>query len=177
MNLKKFLKTIKLNESTISMVLGALVIIVVGSLVVKYLKNTKGVVPQELLNGDNSIELTQKVHTVSKGDNLWNIAVKYYGNGFKWVDIATENKLTNASIIEDGQKLVIPELEKNNISVEEDNSNTISENTYVVIKGDTLWDIAVRNYGDGYKWVEIAKVNNLSHPDLIHSGNSLVLPK
>ncbi|HLD91771.1 MAG TPA: hypothetical protein VI795_00050, partial [Patescibacteria group bacterium] len=76
-NLKNFLKTIKLNESTISMVMGALVVIIVGSLVIKYLKNDRGTIPAELLNQPNSIELTQKTHVVSSGENLWDISVKY----------------------------------------------------------------------------------------------------
>ncbi|MEK7472889.1 MAG: LysM peptidoglycan-binding domain-containing protein [Patescibacteria group bacterium] len=147
------------------MVLGFFVIVIVGVLVVKYLKTDRGTIPQELLNGSNSTEISTKVHTVVKGDNLWNIAVTYYGDGFKWVEIATENKLDNASIIEVGQELTIP------------NVDSITTATYEVVKGDNLWDIAVRAYGDGYKWVEIANANNMLNPSIIHSGNILVLPR
>jgi nucleoid-associated protein YgaU len=45
------------------------------------------------------------------------------------------------------------------------------------VKGDSLWKIAVRAYGDGYKWVSIAKANKLVNPNLIHSGNVLTLPR
>ena len=45
-----------MNESSISMVLGLLVVVIVGTLVVKYLKSDRGTIPQELLNGTNSIE-------------------------------------------------------------------------------------------------------------------------
>ena len=147
------------------MVLGFFVIVIVGVLVVKYLKTDRGTIPQELLSGTNSTEISTKVHTVVKGDNLWNIAVTYYGDGFKWVEIATENKLDNASIIEVGQELTIP------------NVDSITTATYEVVKGDNLWDIAVRAYGDGYKWVEIANANNMLNPSIIHSGNILVLPR
>lgn len=169
------------------MVLGLLVVIIVGTLVVKYLKSDKGTIPQELLNGTNSIEMTGKIHKVSKNENLWQIAVKYYGDGFKWVDIATENKLANASVIEEGQELVIPNLENeeelvileesNNNEVVTTTDNAITTATYEVMKGDSLWTIAVRAYGDGYKWVDIAKANNISHPNVIHSGNILALPR
>jgi len=172
--LKKLLKKIKLNESTISMVLGIIVVIIVGSLVVKYLKTDRGSIPAELLSGTNSIELSSKKHKVEKGDNLWNIAVKYYGDGFKWVDIATENRLENASVIEEGQELVIPNLEE---IAEADDSNSITATTYEVVKGDTLWSIAVRAYGDGYQWVKIASENKITHPNTIHTGNILVLPR
>jgi len=36
--------------------------------------------------------------------------------------------------------------------------NPITSNTYTVVKGDFLWDIAIRTYGDGYRWVDIAKL-------------------
>jgi len=53
----------------------------------------------------------------------------------------------------------------------------ISGNSYTVVKGDDLWDIAVRAYGDGYKWVEIARANKLVNPDVIHPGNVFTLPR
>jgi nucleoid-associated protein YgaU len=59
--------------------------------------------------------------------------------------------------------------------------------TYTVQKGDTLWSIAERVYGDGNKWHAIyeAEENNISlytsvttgqtYP-IIHAGNELVIP-
>lgn len=173
-NLKKLLRTVKLNESSISMALGVLVIIIVGTLIVKYLKSDKNTIPQELLTGTNSIALNTKTHKVVKGENLWNISMKYYGDGFKWVDIATENKLANASIIEEGQELIIPETQ---IVSKDEPTNSITASTYEVVKGDSLWTIAVRAYGDGYQWVKIASENKISNPNIIHSGNILVLPR
>ncbi len=183
MNLKKLLKTIKLNESSISMVLGLIVVIIVGTLIVKYLKTDRGTIPQELLSGTNTIETSTKTHKVAKGENLWNIAVKYYGDGFKWVDIATENKLTNASIIETDQELIIPNIENEKTVDDETQNNVVTTTdsitaaTYEVAKGDSLWKIAVRAYGDGYKWVEIARENKITNPNFIYSGNILVLPR
>ncbi|HUV71729.1 MAG TPA: LysM peptidoglycan-binding domain-containing protein [Clostridia bacterium] len=46
-----------------------------------------------------------------------------------------------------------------------------------MVKGDTLWDISVRAYQDGYRWVEIAEANNLSNPNIIHPGNALTIPR
>lgn len=173
-DLKKILKTIKLNESSISMILGVVVLIIVGSLVIKYLNNNKGSIPEELLKGTNSIESSQKIHKVAKGENLWQISVKYYGDGFKWVDVATENRLMNASEIEVGQELIIPDVE---ITTNIKTTESITTTTYETIKGDSLWKIAVRAYGDGYKWTIIAKENKLSNPNKIHPGNILVLPR
>lgn len=161
------------------MVLGIIVIVIVGSLVIRYLKADRGTIPQELLNQPNSIELSIKTHKVQKGENLWVIAENYYGDGFKWVDIATENKIANASIIEVDQELVIPNLEEQEIQVNETitESKDIEPQQYTIVRGDSLWKIAVKVYGDGYKWVEIAKENKIITPNTIHSGNILVLPR
>jgi len=48
-------------------------------------------------------------------------------------------------------------------------------NLYIIKKGDSLWDISVNIYGNGYKWVEIAKENNLVNADLLIIGQELSL--
>ena len=179
LSLKSILKALKLNESTISMVLGALVIVVVGVLVVNYFKDQGGRIP--FLSTGNKTEVTQELpknHTVAKGENLWTIAEKYYGSGYNWVDIAAENKLADADVVSEGQALSIPDVEpKLATKTEITTPEAISGGTYTVVKGDNLWTVAVRAYGDGYKWVEIAQENNLANPDLIHAGNVLTLPR
>lgn len=157
------------------MVLGVIVVLIVGSLFYNYVRNRKGSVPEELLtqNPTNQVERSEKTHKVAKGENLWMLAEKYYGDGYKWTEIATENKVANASVIEEGQELVIPNLNSNNTDV----ANAIDTTSYTVERGDSLWTIAVRAYGDGYKWVEIARDNKLTNPDIIHAGNILSLPK
>jgi nucleoid-associated protein YgaU len=181
LNLKNLLKALKLNESTISMILGAIVIVVVGVLVVNYFKDRGGKLP--FFSTGNKVEVNQnevKIHTAVKGDNLWKIAEKYYGSGYNWVDIAKENNLANPGVITEGQKLTIPNVEPKTATVKEVktvSTEPITGATYQVVKGDCLWTIAVRAYGDGYKWTEIAKANKLDNPGLIHSGNILVLPR
>lgn len=54
---------------------------------------------------------------------------------------------------------------------------TITGSTYTVAKGDTLWNIACRAYGDCYGWTKIAQANKLVNPDLIHPGNIFTLPR
>jgi len=122
--------------------------------------------------------LAQTTHTVQKGESLWAIAEKYYKSGYNWVDIAKENKLENPGFITDGQQITIPSVEpKLSTLSESQTSEPISSSIYSVEKGDTLWSIAVRSYGDGYRWIDIAKENNLIHPNLIHHGNVLTLPR
>lgn len=49
-----------------------------------------------------------KTYTVVKGDNLWNLAVEYYGNGAAYTKIVKANNIKDANLIYVGQKLVIP---------------------------------------------------------------------
>jgi nucleoid-associated protein YgaU len=179
-NLKKFLKTLKLNESTISMVLGAIVIVVTGILIVSYFKekNSSGVISDK---GEISENEFGKNHTVIKGESLWSIAEEETGSGYNWTVIANENNLTNPGVITEGQMLAIPTItqtqETTDIILEDVEDMSISGATYQVVKGDNLWNIALRAYGDGYQWIEIARENHLDNPSLIHAGNILALPR
>ncbi len=119
-------------------------------------------------------ELPEKV-TVEKGQHLWAIATKYYGSGYNYVDIAKANNLSNASAIEVGQELVLPKVPVIEVGVEQ--PNKIEGDSYTVVKGDHLWSIAVRAYGDGYKWVEIAKANNITNSNYIEVGQVLKLSR
>lgn len=53
---------------------------------------------------------TAKTHTVVKGDTLWGIAKKYYGNGSQYSKIfnANKDKIKNPNLIYVGQVLTIP---------------------------------------------------------------------
>lgn len=209
MNLKSILKSLKLNESTISMLLGAIVIIVVGFLVVNYFRNLNEANTLPAISTEAVLPTT---HTVEDGEDLWKISEKYYQTGYNWVDIAAANSLTDPGVIEEGQELTIPAVEPKLIGSEIDIAKVeeaptatptitakekepeepaviptdlefvqpqspISGATYTVVRGDTLWDIAVRAYGDGFRWTDIAQENELVNPDLIHAGNKFVLPR
>lgn len=179
MDVKNILKQIKLNESLISLILGLLIVIIVGFLVIRYFRSgdtSSPEVPGESVN-------SQEVYIVKENDSLWTIAEAKYGSGYNWVDIKEENNLENPGVIEVGQELVIPqaqasqEAEAAEEEVVVESTETIDSDTYTVERGDNLWDISVRAYGDGYRWVEIAEENNLENPDIIHAGNVLEMPE
>jgi putative chitinase len=119
-------------------------------------------------------------YVVKQNDSLWNIAVTVYNDGYKWTEIAKANNLANPSTIFTGDKLLLPNAPTpSELGQMMGNTQTdkITTGSYTVKKDDTLWEIAVRAYGDGYKWTEIAKANNLANPDYIFSGNVLTLPR
>jgi nucleoid-associated protein YgaU len=181
LDLKKTLKTLKLNESTISTILGVIVIIFAGVLVFNYLKKGKqgSTVPatNTQIEEKEENQNNKKTYTVKKGQSLWMIAEEIYGSGYNWVDIAKENNIKNPNLIKEGQELKIPAVKAKIAKTTDEAKEKITGGTYTVVKGDNLWEIAVRAYGDGYKWVEIARENKLANPNLIHTGNVLRLPR
>lgn len=48
--------------------------------------------------------------------------------------------------------------------------------TYTVKSGDTLWNIAKKNTGDGSKYTNIVLLNNIENPNLITVGQVLTMP-
>ncbi|MEK7605500.1 MAG: LysM peptidoglycan-binding domain-containing protein [Patescibacteria group bacterium] len=127
-----------------------------------------------------------ETYTIKPGDDLWHIAESKYHDGYKWTLIAQANKLDNPGLINAGNKLVLPVVSQTEkpstqlggpTATAPPGGSSITAKTYTVVHGDTLWDIAVRAYGNGYRWVEIAKANKLSNPELIHSGNILSIPR
>lgn len=202
--LKQLLKTIKLNESMISMFFGVVTVILIGVLVVRMYSANK---PAEITPEAEQIEaktemvgevvvekredgtkvpkeLPEKV-TVQKGEHLWAIAERYYGSGYNYVDIAKANNLANASALAVGMELTLPKVAVKELVTAKTTTEVakpevvekIEGETYKVVKGDHLWSIAVRAYGDGYKWVEIAKINNIPSPNYIEVGQELKLPR
>lgn len=209
MNTKAILKFLKLNESTISTILGALVIVVLGFIVINYFRNQN---TGQLQPGTSTESTEQPIiqrgqgpvdYTIGEGESLWSIAQKQYGSGYNWVDIAEANKLTSPDDIAAGQTISIPDVAPRlgtdetvapvAIETTEPKPTTIAVATpaptpvmqkgeeigsnYVVQTGDSLWEIAVRAYGDGNQWVKIATANKLDNPNIIHQGNNLTIPR
>lgn len=69
--------------------------------------------PENPVLGSVSAQMQQEKiiggkYVVKGGDDLWDIAVRAYGDGYQWVKIAKENKLANPDIIVTGMELTLP---------------------------------------------------------------------
>lgn len=192
MDLKSFLKIMKLNESRISMLLGAAIIVIIGTIVVRYFRSLDtgttfptGVSTEQEGDAPGS-------YTVKEGDTLWSISEEVYGTGYNWTDIRDANELSASGEVEIGMELTIPtptatatsepteepeieEIEEEIVDTEV-TQDELSGKSYTVVRGDNLWDICVKIYDDGYMWTKVAQLNDLANPQIIHAGNVFQLP-
>ena len=131
--------------------------------------------------------------TVTKGDNLWNLAKKY---NLKVSDLATANNLKTGAILREDQRLIIPsksgavtaaDLAPAPAGKKPSASRTATAKTaetpkaaaspdavkHVVKHGETLGGIAAQ-----YKVSkgELAVANNINDPKMIREGQVLVIP-
>lgn len=194
---------IQSNQSKVSLVLGALIVLVVGILVFNYFNRNKTDLgpAQQTQKEDEQQDVSKEnlpgKYTVKEDDTLFTIAEKYYADGYQYTEIAKANNLTNPDLLEPGQIIEIPKIDLQAQASQEPSSSTepaeealgtgggdttiwgpkIEGNTYTVVEGDWLSTIAARAYGDIMAFDRIAKASNISNPDLIEPGMVLTLPR
>lgn len=171
----------KSKDDVVSMFLGLVVVVAVGGFMINYIEKRKGNIDLPGVQNDLKIEelaqskekiLAENEIRVAENESLWKIAEREYGDGYKWVEIAKLNNLENPNAIDSGQILKLPQIEKVVVKTE-----VKEDREYKVIKGDSLWKIAVREYGDGYQWTKVWQDNKskLNSPDKLEIGMTLRL--
>lgn len=94
-------------------------------------------------------------------------------------DFYIDIKLKEYNTIQ-GKKLVINSNKPNDngkVQAKEEPQRPTKEpdKTYTVKKGDTLWTIAQKQLGNGSKWQDIARLNNIPNPNKLQVGQVLKL--
>ncbi len=197
-------------ESAISTFFGFLVVLIIGSAFLFFLRKLPMTKAPSLLDfgaqttAENLITPKQSptpvqqpitapsagsTYQVRSGDTLWTIAERSLGSGYRWKEIAAANGIADRTI-KAGQKLTIPSTSpvvkapkqtqtKTSVTTVKTTKNPDHE-THTVKRGENLWKIAVVEYNNGYKWLEIYRANKRaigSNPGLIRVGMQLTLPK
>ena len=98
-------------------------------------------------------------HTVNKGDNLWDLAIKYDTE----VKIIKDVNYLNDDLLSINDNLLIP-LGKSK------SNNFIPYEMYIVSEGDTLWSIS-KKYNLSIR--DLARMNSLDENDFLQLGQQL----
>ena len=164
---KSFLKKIKLNEDTISMALGVLVIFVVGILLINYFRT----VNKSTNKGEVSSTNTEVTALVSPTAKLTPISKPTSTSTPTPTVTPTKEvaKPTTKIEIKPTVKLEINPIGK---------TDSLTKGDYTIQAGDSLWKIAEKTYGDGYKWTSIYEANKEiigANPSLIKVGVKISL--
>ena len=180
---KSLIKKFNSTDSIVSLILGLAVVLVIGMTIVNFVKSrtqqaasTQKAAAQQA----NETPSLPAKHTVAAGESLWTISKIYYKNGYNWVDIRDANNIADPDLIEAGTTLTIPDVAPKLVTTPAIMAASVTDKpkdaSYTVVPGDDLWNIAVKEYSNGYRWVDIAAANKLENPGVIHAGNVLKMP-
>lgn len=117
-------------------------------------------------------------YTVAANDNFWRISQKVYGTGayFKALEEHNRRQLANRRLLNVGDVVSTPTIEQlqrdypslspkprglssGDRGMAQAGSLTRGGNTYTVLEGDTLFDIARQELGKASRWAEIYELN------------------
>lgn len=169
-------------ENYASFILGAIIVVILGLLVANFITN-RG---RSSIETPDEAEMTSEMeaqkaaaaqeYKVKAGDSLSKIAQEVYGDRMMWPVIASANKIANPNIINVDATIKVPSKEEAGKIQEE-----MKATTYTVVKGDTLFGIAQKMYGNGYRWGEIDRANKVGRlfngNPLIIEGTTLTIPR
>ena len=102
-----------------------------------------------------------------RGDSLWKIAERHWGDGKEWRKIAAANpQLADPDMIRVGEELRLPARE----------SAPVAKQVRVQ-QGDSLWKLAATQLGNGHAWSCIAAANpQIEDSNRIYPGQLLLIP-
>ena len=121
---------------------------------------------------NSSSSSSYNTYTIVSGDTLSKIASRF---GTTYQEIARINGISNPDKIQVGQIIKIPGSSSNSYNYAYNTSPKQNQTliTYTIVNGDTLSKIANR-FGTTYQ--EIARINGISNPDIIHVGQVIKIP-
>lgn len=111
-----------------------------------------------------------KIHFVSKGENLGKISHMYYGTNDYYDELATYNNKKDADMIKIGEVIYIPTLK------ELLNVSNYSYGYLEMKKGDTLYKKCKELYGDGSLYSYVAEYNDITDYNNIQIGTLIYFP-
>ena len=122
--------------------------------------------------------------TLKVGDLVKITGSKYYGgqNIPSWVKAKNwyVRQINGDRVVidksEDGQNAICSPVHASGLQLVRRGTDAGTAQIYTVVKGDTLWGIAKKRLGSGYRYTEIVKLNGLKS-SVIYSGQKLKIPQ
>ncbi len=120
---------------------------------------------------------------VQQGDSLWLIASRELGGGSHWPELLKVNPgLEEHTILVPGRVLTIPGRKRSpTVRAVAATGPTVSAREgvrlYQIREGDTLYDIAHDELGNGGRWMEIQKLNDGLDPNALPIGRKIFVPR
>ena len=122
--------------------------------------------------------------TLKVGDLVKITGSKYYGgqNIPSWVKAKNwyVRQINGDRVVidksEDGQNAICSPVHASGLQLVRRGTDAGAAQIYTVVKGDTLWGIAKKLLGSGYRYTEIVKLNGLKS-SVIYSGQKLKIPQ
>lgn len=113
-NNQKFYDELKLSESYVSLILGAAVVMGIFVIFFAYVHESRNAVATEKVLHDSisptPASVKGKEYVMQENESLWDLAVRFYGDGFAYPKIVEANKgvITNPDYVPPGTKIIIP---------------------------------------------------------------------
>lgn len=177
--LKKVLKLLKEYETTVSMVMGGLVVVISVFLLLSVIRSGKKTEPigeatptvmaQEITGTPDLKIVNETAVPAATETSLLKKAGSFIMRLFQ------PNTESETTVLETE---VTPETYTLKLYKQSDGSIVTRQlpKAHKVVKGDNLWKIAEKYYGSGYNWVDIDSSNQLNQANKIIEGQSLSLP-
>ncbi len=144
---------------------------IVGSATVELLKKKVAEKSKTTTSrGSSSSQNGNVIHIVKQGDSVWSIAKAY---GVTTDSILKENNLTESSVLQIGDKLMVPNAKKTDSTSDSNNTSNAASSTHTVVSGDTASEIA-EDYGVSLS--ALLKANNLTEKSVLKIGQVLIIP-
>ncbi len=132
-------------------------------------------------------------HRIQSGDNLYDLAKKYLGNGNRYREIVDANPGLSAKRLQLGKVIHIPSSKKTapesrlrdlaekkgqSKNQKRKEKKSVGTRSYTVRKGDTLSGLAKKFLNDSNSWQTIYAMNRgvLSRPESLREGQEIQVP-
>lgn len=139
----------------------------------------KGITPEKIIAMiDKAKDGQRSIRLIISGTDInhkfiINSASRNYIEGQKDITVSwslTEDRMSSVRAVASAAK-------KTDTGLNERPGDEEIPKSVTLVKGDTLWDLAVKYYGDGTQWTKIAEANGIKNPKSLQIGTVLEMPK